>query len=337
MPRHTPARHHFLPRLLLKGFASRSDGDKVFIWQFRKEAPAREVSTRDVGVSRYFHGRTSDIEDKLSSRESAHAGLVRALRNGRLEGGDSPVIADFVATLIVRTKNVRQAMADLGAEMLARFGDALSDDHNLPALNKTLTDSILQQPQIRLLLGQLPEQQQRLLLDVGLSRAGVPNPALLLRTLFEYVKPQIDIHKASTDAQLRALREDDALAKRRDELARLNWSVAVHPESTFILGDVGPVARFDGHSDLQAPMRPGTMRAIYLPVSHQSLLVGHPSSVTNQIDPEELNWAAAELSRDLFVARQDGVRERDYAVGLGRRPDLFDESEIAEGLRGLFD
>jgi hypothetical protein len=47
---------HYAPRFLLKGFMSKRDGKKVFVWCFAKGSAPVETSTRHIGHSHLFYG-----------------------------------------------------------------------------------------------------------------------------------------------------------------------------------------------------------------------------------------------------------------------------------------
>lgn len=54
-------RHHILPKFLLKGFASKVDGQEVFTWVYRKEGKVFEANTLNVSVEKHFYGKTGEL------------------------------------------------------------------------------------------------------------------------------------------------------------------------------------------------------------------------------------------------------------------------------------
>jgi hypothetical protein len=76
-------------------------------------------------------------------------------------------------------------------------------------------------------------------------------------------------------------------------------------------------------------MQPGAdLQAILLPIGHQHLLVGALTSTWETINPEEVNLASVELSRDFFVSSQNSERERQYQARLGARAQFTGLSEM---------
>jgi hypothetical protein len=67
---------------------------------------------------------------------------------------------------------------------------------------------------------------------------------------------------------------------------------------------------------------------VYLPVSHQRLLVGSNCGNIRSPSSEELNLNSVELSHDFFVARRDSPNMRDLIVSIGKRAMLYDPEEL---------
>lgn len=98
---------HFLPQLLLSGFAS-STGKKQ-AWRFPRNGRPAQTNIRNIAAERDFHGR-SGIEEKLAGDEGPQAGLLAELRAGRIPPGREDDCADFVSQMVVRTKNLREVL-----------------------------------------------------------------------------------------------------------------------------------------------------------------------------------------------------------------------------------
>lgn len=330
-----PRRHHFIPRLLLKGFASKVSGDKCFVYQFRVGAEPKELSAMDVGLERDFHGRTAEIEQRLSNKESIYGPLIRRLRDGHLHSGDETLIAEFVTDLIVRTKNVRGGLAEAGVAVFENFETQLNDPSNYAALEERLraraTRTVLNTKKIRKKLrkrfGSRSSEMAEQLVD-QMCKTLPLEPVEIAQYLMRDARNRTDIPAMARDAQLRTLKEDAPLARRRSELQRLRWSLEERSPGTFVLGDLGPVGRSAETGDLVNPIGPGSTLAIYLPVSSRFLLCGHRDERVEDPEPEVLNTASVELSRDIFVADRNTERERRCVEILGRRSRLFDPSQL---------
>jgi len=54
-------RHHILPRFLLKGFASRVQGEGVFSVVYRKDGKPFETNIEKISVEKHFYGKEGEI------------------------------------------------------------------------------------------------------------------------------------------------------------------------------------------------------------------------------------------------------------------------------------
>jgi len=331
---HRSRRNHFIPRLLLRGFASRVDGAKAWVYQaLRGRTELMEVSTTDGGVERDFYGKTGDVEDELAFRENEHAPLVRRLRCREIDAADPPAIARFVSDLIIRTRNSRLGMAEFAAQMLDTFMRALETQ----AVRDRFQQDLMTVPTYRQTLTILkvlpPAFREAMLnsLDPTLAKAFRGDAADLMRWMLASAPPNLMLDSVR-DAQIRALTEDRGA--RENNLRALQWTVESAPGGTFILGEVGVLARFGDEHVVHAPLRPqGAPVAFYLPLSSSSLLVGREESDNGYTpDAETLNIASAELSRSVFVSSTTSERERRYAVSIGARSALFSEEEVAQAM-----
>jgi len=105
------------------------------------------------------------------------------------------------------------------------------------------------------------------------------------------------------------------------------WSVTKTEPHCLLLGDLAVIGRTaQGYCHLFQP--DADLQAILVPISHQHVLVGALTSMNVTIDPEEVNEASVELSRDFFVASRNTERERRYQTRLAARAEL-------SGLAGL--
>ena len=75
-------RQHILPRFLLKEFASRIDGDKIFTWVYWRNGKVLEVSIKDVSVEKYFYGKGAEIsvDAEITALEDKFAIFLHELR-----------------------------------------------------------------------------------------------------------------------------------------------------------------------------------------------------------------------------------------------------------------
>lgn len=75
-------RQHILPRFLLKGFASKMDGQEVFTWVCRKGGNIFEANIKNVAVEKHFYTGPGEInvDDEITEIERGFALLLDELR-----------------------------------------------------------------------------------------------------------------------------------------------------------------------------------------------------------------------------------------------------------------
>ena len=102
-------RQHVLPRFLMKGFASRTEGKEIYTLVYRTEVKPFEANITKVGVEKYFYGKEGElsVDDEITELEGKYAPLIDELRNiqGNIEITDQRT-PDLITYLVIRTKHV---------------------------------------------------------------------------------------------------------------------------------------------------------------------------------------------------------------------------------------
>jgi hypothetical protein len=115
-------RHHYNPRFLLNRFASRADRDKHWIWQIGRDGSVRELSTRNVEVSRRFYGDASaGVEDAFSKAEGHFSELLASIDGGRPPEAFDQELRQLLWTLAARTRAIREQFAAAADGLLSAF------------------------------------------------------------------------------------------------------------------------------------------------------------------------------------------------------------------------
>lgn len=326
-------RHHFLPQVLLRGFQCRVSQGTGKTYLFRKNlALAKLVSIRDVAQQRDFHGRVtdSDLEAKMAKLESDYAPVLRALREGRFESNADDV-ARLVANISIRTKNLRDGFSVATGLMIDSFAASagLSKKFRRGVRNKV-------RKEMRVKLSALPPDVRRKAsryLDSALRNNDLQKG---INESARQFQSEIDLDTMAANAHSTALNQALADTPRVEYLKSLSWSVDLRPDATWVLGDVGCVAKYFNNDALGNALGGSDVEveAICLPVSDRALLVGVSRGSEYQFAPEHVNRASAELSRDFFVSSVDTERERELHARLGLRCQLISEDEIQRVVLG---
>lgn len=331
---------HFLPQLLLRGFASRTKRKQgrtqFFVRVFPREAAEYEANVKNIGAEGFFYQpeETGGIEERLSKQETRCSLMLERFRRGEpVAHDDVPLICEFVATLIVRTRHLRDGLAAVSQMVGDSIARAWEDPQNETALRRQVRQWA-DEPDNRKFLAQLPPHKR--------AQALKKLEGLFLDQFPRFVRQKtagLNFGQLATNAQRRTLAANLAPEQRVKTLAKLQWSVCEAQPHTYILADVGPVGVFPGESAIELLIKHVSVpRAVYLPISHSRLLVGSGEDDAGVPDEDALNWAAAELSRECFVASRSSDAERRLHGTLGRRANPLSAEEMdrmqEKGLRG---
>jgi len=347
IPTGTPSgpNHHFLPRLLQRGFASRRGGKNPYVWFFQCAGRIDEKRIGAIGADAYFYGHPSEsqVDERLKARENDFGALAFELRKATASQViDNDLVPELFAHMAVRTKNLRQTFGDSAAELMDRMA-ARSDTPEGHASIQRKTESMIdeeiakildQYPYKELLAQHTPADRDRLVAHLKAHARNFDIASLFGPTL-RAASRLMDFAEVASDGHIKALTKlDDSVPPRLDALRPLSWSLVVREAGSFILGDIAVMAQSRRGDALQSPLKEKeTPHAIVLPISDRHLLVGSREDPLFDVDADAVNHGSAELSVDFFIASQRTEREERYASRLGARAALFDSDEMDEIVR----
>jgi len=347
-------RHHFIPRLLLRGFAVEEANDRVWLYRLGKEP--LHLNIKNVAVERGFYDRDQgdDVEDALSRWESGFGATVNRLRKG--ESCNSEDVASFVINMMIRTRNLRDNLAEAARAvpgMLERQFMSPEMRRSMrkkaeKTVKKTLRkfDSTPHAAQVRKALGlptkgritRIPDATIDLALGGAAETLGVAGPEVLGRFLATALDEQLN-SGAMDGAHVDSVAKSDPAVRtpRTRAYSRLRWrtvSVADH----LVLGDVGPIARFRGSNDFHHPLDRNAEETLQLmlPIAANRLLLGCSDGAAEPPDVRAVNEASAELSGAFFVS---GARSDDIERLQGRirsRWRLLTDDQLNEIEKTMF-
>ena len=338
-------RHHILPRFLLKGFASKQDKDSVFVWVHRKNAPPFEANTINISVEKHFYGREGEInaDDEITRIEGGYSDLINELR-GAKKSVDycSPEIAEFIAHLSIRTKNVRSGLFNAIEGYTNRFVEILTIPSNLEKLVKLIKPGLLDS-----LLKRFPESPPETLEEI----AG----KLIQETLERMRNNKDEIEKIITDAKIdnknllssqvpnelknkhNQLLKDDVLPSEKIESYKnLNWFV-VSTNQTLILGDAGCLVETGGERRFKAfEYTDDYIVNIFLPISSNKIVVGTRYANVQPLNIKTINRAFASSSYEYFICSENSPEKVSLSSKIGEWFGTVSNAEIEWMIQNLF-
>lgn len=338
-------RQHSLPRFLMKGFASRTEGKKVFTWLYRKGASAREVSTKDVAVGRLFYETPDETADpEITAGETGFGALVTQLREGPL-GTPLPSegIPELVAHLVTRSKHFRDSLEEMGDEALAQFQEFIAKPGALLRLigsNPTANEEMKQRVLDNLSETLSPEEMVRAqyeinanwlrILKEGLRKDGPIFQAILF-DVFSKVREKIpEMVKAH---HVKTLQANLAPELRVQQFENLTW-VMHQARSPLVLGDVVALVEVNENRRFKPYGEAGdSLIGVYLPIAPDRLLVGRPVGEARQVDLKSFRAEYIGACREFFITEKRS-RDLETASGLlGSKSRILSKEEIESSFR----
>jgi len=335
-------RHHYVPRFLLRRFASRGTKRKHWVWLYRRGAEPVEVSTNDTAVSRDFYGDPDEsLEDDFAVWESKFAAeLSTAVAERDLSGLESD-LDRFVAILALRTRTVRSGISgglnallgDLATKVDHGERISLFDRYSDVELDDLIQRTILQLPLAQRLAVALafedPEVRARLRHSIREQMRSPEARALfsaVLHNLMQSTELATGIRASHNRTLHQLLADSSATTMLRDA----TWTLHRAGDTPLVLGDCVVVA-VDGNGQTGSLIQLNqTWREVYLPVSSAAVCVASRKVGTPSLDSKQINEAMAAHSSDAFFAskRTNAVETLHCRVGL--RSPLLSQEEVSQ-------
>jgi len=332
-------RQHFLPRFLLKGFASRREGKDVYTWVFRRGSLPFETTIINIGVSKKFYDLDEDnhqLDDMITDIENTFATCIDELRSQTSEGQLlEPEIPELVTHLMLRTKYLRDSFSR-SANYL--FDALLSAMKRPDVFEKALLNHLKTHPEE--FWNQMPGSQHStrkqkavfmksvVSLMPALLREQQPQIAMILDSTKQYISANLE--RLAKNSHVKALTTNLLPEARVDFARELNWFLIIREKGTFILGDVGVVSKIERKGRLKPlPDVSDQVEQIWLPISDTHLVTGLK---TNQemveLDIEVINQGTSSLSHDFFISSKISEYEDRFAEVLGTNSGIFSDEEL---------
>lgn len=344
-------KQHDLPRLLLRGFTSKVEGKAAFVWQFRKDAEPKEVSLRDVGHSKFFYDKPGSrtLDASITDKENEYGPFVTQLRRERrLSSSGEETLVEFVHSLVLRTRNLRDLLTGAFDTMLNELSSVVTDtettrqqmlkeqEKNSPIWDRALTGYVEAKYGVRnrwvkmFLKWRENKDFKRWLTYSAQAKEHIQQQVALYKAQLAPLFGQIEeIAKTTHNEQLKKVLHSggDNLTQRYQHYRQLCWSIQELEHGSLVLGDVA-VLRFEQISKrFSAGFDGGTDGIILLPLSHDLLIIGAQQVTAALPSIHEINCASAQLSFHYFVSSQNSERERSYQQvirsGVVRAPKIF--------------
>ena len=330
-------RHHILPRFLLKGFASRIDGQKVFTWVYRRQGNPFEASTKDISVEKHFYGKDGElnVDPEITDLEKRYASLIDELRTRddqtEILGSQVP---EFIAHLSIRTKHLRDSLRDSANFLIEKIDEHFSDFNNVKALIKKNPRIFREKIEKQLKNYPIPRHQKNHFFYLAYSLA----PSLLeehrpeLQMMFQLLIARIKdmLPSALKKGHIKALAKTPVPEPRVEDYRSLRWLITKSDKS-LILGDFGCLFEIEGTRRFKTLNDKGDqIKSIFLPISANRMLVGTSLLTVPRIDADLINQATAKCCRDFFVSSEPPPQFDTLTLLIGEDSQVITKEELEQ-------
>ena len=336
-------RNHETPRFLLNRFASRVEGaEKRWVWRIGCDGSVRELSTRDVGVSKRFYGDGSTgVEDALAIAEGPFSEILASIDGGRAPEAFSEELRQLFWTLAARTRAIRKQLATVADALLFKLA-AWSEtggarDEAVEYLQSTFDERVE-----KIVAPFSPEQRRRAL---ALARAPAVREQFLKQAM-EHVRsnfgPMVGLvvrmvqdrgilPSSVREAQINSLASLLSRGAPPDGFKPEAWHVISADRHSFNLGDGCVFAKLKDGGLCSLLKDSKNWSEVYLPISDRQVLVATRGRGRPSLDDATLiNQASACLSSDYIYSSCCGTAARDLIALIGTREPLLSQDELTE-------
>jgi hypothetical protein len=325
---------HYIPQFLQRGFSrpaaqgfapmSMQGNKHAQTWIFEREQ-VRIGHIRKEGSEKLFYGpENSYVDTTITDAERSYGKLVN---NFRRYTQDTPIqeehIPELLAHMIVRSKNIRQTISDLGGLVSSVLTTSLPDNESMTNFfinyfqtNPDKLGENLPADQRQFLRGKIQEDPgfiQDLIKDDEIMGGFIPQ----FLDIISLSLSEIDVNELARNAHIDTLSESIEPKIRVNIYTGLHWFLSVKKAGSYILGDGLVICQKTTGEYGSALLASDDFQHVFLPISSQHLIIGTKEPTSLDLDIESINHASARMSNEFFIASQKTEREVSYQKNLG--------------------
>jgi hypothetical protein len=333
-------RQHIIPRFLQAGFASRKDGDDVFTWMYRAGQTPFECNTLNVGVEREFYsiGADTAADDAITDVEGPFSELVSSLRETPPQRTSQPQIADLIAHFEIRTRHLRRALFSATDYFIRALASFFEDTPVATEyfVRKVRTDPELLRKPLAAALG-CPQELADLVVANAPPEIFKEAISSSLPSISDMIQNRLrgELRGIVKNSHIRALKKAVSPAARADSLRKLEYATIAYSPGDLILGDSIVLFEVTGSRRYKTLLEgKDELRAVYLPLSPQLLLMGTKSQ--NAATASDLSDAIARCSFEYFIGDRNNTTNAVRHTRIGEAAALLTNDQLDEIVRGLY-
>lgn len=303
-------RNHFIPRALLNRFSSRSEPKRgiYWIWWHPTDGESKEVSTRDVGLGKFFYGKEVDLEEQFAVIEGQLGSALAAIDQSGCTDDYEVFLNDYTWVQAIRTRSFRERFRQTAERVFVGAANkAHSDEAKLSfknAANEQIASfaSQFSPEQLALIQSRLGDIPLNEFLDTSIKKeieSGVFS-SIFERHLRAFAQGD-DLIKGVEKGHQTALSQMLTESKISPDKFQAKWILRRYPSESLILGD-SCIFTLDSQN-LPHPLNDAiNWTTLYFPISPTQCLIGHRTRESALLTAAQINVASAKSSLEQFFA-----------------------------------
>lgn len=334
-------RQHYLPQFLLRGFSCETKGKEVYTWAFSKNKLPFQVNIKKIGIEKGFYGDPdkSDLDEKITLAENRLSNYINELRKTEQDKElDSSDTSELIHHIFVRVKNIRSAIINANDFI---FRIIIENSPNSDSLQKGILNYFKKNPKVILdkierELGRTTKYNRNLIMNQLVPAYLKENKELILFIFIKFIKTAKEtISNTTPNAHLETLSKIVIPEERLEAIKHLtksfNWNLFVREPGSFILGDVGPIARIE-NTNSYCSLLVGIKKfdIVLLPISNNHLIIGTKYNHKEEVDIDLINNSVSLCSIEYFISSFNSSREEKYHSSLAKKSTVLPESVLKE-------
>jgi hypothetical protein len=339
-------RHHILPRFLLKGFASRTEGKEIYTWVFRSDGRINEPNIKNASVSKYFYGKKGAlcVDNNITEFEGNYGPFLDELRAHKEQVDISDPRTSYLIThLVVRTKNVRYLYRESIGFLIDKIREYFSDFANLKEavlwtmLNKPemmeeyIEEGFREHPELKPFENILRPLFPSLFL--AFFNTQETENLIFCQLYFENIKNKLP--KLLKEGHIKALSQGLTPKPRLEEYQRLKWHI-YKTDDSLILGDIGCLFEIKGLKRYKSITFEGDeIINVFLPISDRQMLIGTSYSDIASLDIKLINQEIAKCSTEFFICSKNCPQIGSLISLMGSEAEIVSKEEIKQAVNEI--
>lgn len=330
-------RQHILPRFLLKGFGSRTEGKEIYTYVYRKGGNPFETNIKNAAVGKNFYeikGKLS-VDEDITKFECEYSSFLDDLRSsGEKKEIFDPRIAKLITHIVTRTKHIRDSFRESSEFLFLKIYEYFLYFDNIkiailsnPEFMRDFIDDKLKNS----LAPKVEKDTLRQLIPLIFPAFLDTQKAEMKKIVLEHIKIIKRVGpKGTKEGHIKGLSQSLTPERRVDSYRILHWFL-IDSELPLILGDIGCLFEFTrGRRFRSIDLGEDKINNVFLPIANNKLLIGTSLSTIPHININLINGEIAKCTREFFISSTRSDELLSLIPVISSKSELISKEELRQ-------